>query len=73
MNRGDGKFVDISDKAGAGMKVELSSRGAGVLVGAVFPGGEVFFFVRILRRGGVFGIIVLKNRLLCVGAFGPVR
>lgn len=64
--------MDISDKAGAGMKVELSSRGAGVLVGAVFPGGEVFFFVRILHRGRVFGIIVLKNRLLWE-AFGPVR
>jgi hypothetical protein len=29
MNTGDGKFVDISDKAGDGMKIKLSSRGAG--------------------------------------------
>ncbi|MBW8041691.1 MAG: CRTAC1 family protein [Planctomycetes bacterium] len=29
MNTGDGKFVNISDKAGDGMKVKLSSRGAG--------------------------------------------
>jgi len=29
MNTGDGKFVDISDQAGSGMKVVLSSRGAG--------------------------------------------
>jgi hypothetical protein len=29
MNTGDGKFVDISDKAGDGMNVRLSSRGAG--------------------------------------------
>jgi hypothetical protein len=29
MNNGDGKFVNISDKAGDGMKVKLSSRGAG--------------------------------------------
>ena len=29
MSTGDGKFVDISDKAGDGMNVRLSSRGAG--------------------------------------------
>ena len=29
LNTGDGKFVDISDKAGDGMNVKLSSRGAG--------------------------------------------
>ena len=29
MNTGDGKFVDISDQSGDGMKVKLSSRGAG--------------------------------------------
>jgi hypothetical protein len=29
MNTGDGKFINISDKAGDGMKVKLSSRGAG--------------------------------------------
>jgi hypothetical protein len=29
MNAGDGKFVDISDKAGDGMNPKLSSRGAG--------------------------------------------
>ncbi|OHB77851.1 MAG: hypothetical protein A2Z25_15500 [Planctomycetes bacterium RBG_16_55_9] len=29
MNTGDGKFIDISDSSGDGMKVELSSRGAG--------------------------------------------
>ena len=29
MNTGDGKFVDISKEAGSGMKVVLSSRGAG--------------------------------------------
>ena len=29
MNTGDGKFINISDKAGNGMKVKLSSRGAG--------------------------------------------
>jgi len=29
MNTGNGKFVDISDKAGDGMNVRLSSRGAG--------------------------------------------
>ena len=29
MNTGDGKFVDISDKAGDGMNAKLSSRGAG--------------------------------------------
>ncbi|MBW8002163.1 MAG: CRTAC1 family protein [Planctomycetes bacterium] len=29
MNTGDGKFVNITDKAGDGMAVELSSRGAG--------------------------------------------
>jgi hypothetical protein len=29
MNTGDGKFIDASEKSGAGMKVKLSSRGAG--------------------------------------------
>ena len=29
MNTGDGKFIDISDSSGDGMKVKLSSRGAG--------------------------------------------
>jgi hypothetical protein len=29
MNTGDGKFVNITDRAGDGLKVELSSRGAG--------------------------------------------
>ena len=29
MNTGDGKFVDVSDESGPGMKVKLSSRGAG--------------------------------------------
>jgi hypothetical protein len=29
MNTGDGKFIDVSDKSGDGMKVKLSSRGAG--------------------------------------------
>jgi hypothetical protein len=29
MNTGDGKFVNVSDKSGDGMKVKLSSRGAG--------------------------------------------
>jgi len=29
MNTGDGKFVDVSQKSGDGMKVKLSSRGAG--------------------------------------------
>ncbi|MCP4260951.1 MAG: CRTAC1 family protein [Planctomycetes bacterium] len=29
MNAGDGKFVNVSDKSGDGMKVKLSSRGAG--------------------------------------------
>jgi hypothetical protein len=29
MNTGDGKFVDVSDQSGDGMKVKLSSRGAG--------------------------------------------
>jgi len=29
MNTGDGKFVNISDDGGSGMKVVLSSRGAG--------------------------------------------
>jgi hypothetical protein len=29
MNTGDGKFIDISDESGDGMKVKLSSRGAG--------------------------------------------
>ena len=29
MNTGNGKFINISDKAGNGMKVKLSSRGAG--------------------------------------------
>ena len=29
MNTGNGKFINISDKAGDGMKVKLSSRGAG--------------------------------------------
>jgi hypothetical protein len=29
MNTGDGKFVDVSDESGDGMKVKLSSRGAG--------------------------------------------
>ena len=29
MNTGDGKFIDISDKAGDGMEAKLSSRGAG--------------------------------------------
>jgi hypothetical protein len=29
MNTGDGKFVNITDKAGDGLKVKLSSRGAG--------------------------------------------
>ncbi|MBW8002161.1 MAG: CRTAC1 family protein [Planctomycetes bacterium] len=29
MNTGDGKFVNITEKAGGGLKVELSSRGAG--------------------------------------------
>jgi len=29
MNTGDGKFVDVSEKSGDGMKVKLSSRGAG--------------------------------------------
>jgi len=29
MNDGKGKFVDVSDESGEGMKVELSSRGAG--------------------------------------------
>lgn len=29
MNTGDGKFIDASQKSGAGMKVKLSSRGAG--------------------------------------------
>ncbi|UCG59604.1 MAG: CRTAC1 family protein [Phycisphaerales bacterium] len=30
MNTGDGKFVDVSEKSGDGMKVKLSSRGAGL-------------------------------------------
>ncbi|MBW8002165.1 MAG: CRTAC1 family protein [Planctomycetes bacterium] len=30
MNTGDGKFVNITDKAGEGMKVKLSSRGIGL-------------------------------------------
>jgi hypothetical protein len=29
MNTGDGKFINVSDKSGDGMKVKLSSRGAG--------------------------------------------
>ncbi len=29
MNAGDGKFIDVTDKSGNGMKVKLSSRGAG--------------------------------------------
>jgi hypothetical protein len=29
MNTGDGKFVDVSDKSGDGLKVKLSSRGSG--------------------------------------------
>jgi hypothetical protein len=29
MNTGDGKFIDMSDQSGDGMKVKLSSRGAG--------------------------------------------
>jgi len=29
MNTGDGKFVDVSERSGDGMKVKLSSRGAG--------------------------------------------
>jgi hypothetical protein len=29
MNTGDGKFIDVSDNSGGGMKVKLSSRGAG--------------------------------------------
>lgn len=29
MNTGDGKFIDVSDQSGDGMKVKLSSRGAG--------------------------------------------
>jgi hypothetical protein len=29
MNKGDGQFIDISDKCGDGMKIKLSSRGAG--------------------------------------------
>ena len=29
MNTGDGKFIDISDQSGDGMKIKLSSRGAG--------------------------------------------
>lgn len=29
MNTGDGKFIDVSEESGAGMKVKLSSRGAG--------------------------------------------
>jgi hypothetical protein len=29
MNKGDGKFVDISNNSGDGMKIKLSSRGAG--------------------------------------------
>jgi hypothetical protein len=29
MNTGDGKFINISDEAGDGMKVKLSSRGVG--------------------------------------------
>jgi len=29
MNTGDGKFVDVTDESGDGMKVKLSSRGAG--------------------------------------------
>jgi hypothetical protein len=29
MNTGDGKFIEASEKSGAGMKVKLSSRGAG--------------------------------------------
>jgi hypothetical protein len=30
MNTGDGKFANVSDKSGDGMKVKLSSRGAGL-------------------------------------------
>lgn len=30
MNTGDGKFINVSDKSGDGMKVKLSSRGAGL-------------------------------------------
>lgn len=29
MNTGDGKFIDVSDQSGDGMKIKLSSRGAG--------------------------------------------
>jgi hypothetical protein len=29
MNTGDGKFIDASERSGAGMKIKLSSRGAG--------------------------------------------